>query len=54
MLATVSLDKTKFEQVLLIHSTSAPPMATEDLGIRPCVMCMTLLQSARSKGLIHR
>lgn len=34
MLVTVSLDRTEFEQVLLIHSISAPLTATEYLGIR--------------------
>ena len=54
MLETVSLVKTKFEQVLLIQSISVLSTASEDLGIPWCIMCMMLLQSARSKGSIHK
>lgn len=53
MPATVSLDKTKFEQVPPTPSILVPLMATGHLGIRWCIMCMMPLQSARSKGSIH-
>lgn len=54
MLGTVSSDTTKFEQALLIQLISALLMATEDFGIPRCIMCTMPLQSARSKGSIHR
>jgi len=54
MPATVSSDKIKPERVLLIHSTSALSMATEDLVIQWYIMCTTPLRSARSNGSIHR
>jgi len=54
MPVTVSSDKIKLEQVLLIHSTLALLMATEDSVIQWSIMCTTPLRSARSNGLIHR